>query len=98
MNNVVKIKIHSGGDTLTTISSRNLNTMPNCLKGLVVAKLVFRAQASDLKHIVIIEGLKKSKPHIFLIDNLLIRQVNNNVYRMTGERNDKVNLNNFDLN
>lgn len=99
MNNVLKIKTPSKtGDSLTTITSRNLNTMPNYVNGMVLARLTFTIQDSNLKHIIIIEGLKKSKPHIFSIDNLLIRQVNNNVYRISGKRSDKINLNNFDLN
>ena len=99
MNNVVKIKVPApSGDTLATLSSRNLTTMPNYINDLIVAKLVFSITNSNQKHIILIEGLKKSKPHSFAIDNLLIRELTNKVYRINGDNPLKINLNNFDIN
>lgn len=99
MNNVVKIKAESLlGDSLTTISSRNLNTMPNYINGSIIAKLTFNTQSPSQKHVIILEGLRKSKPHNFTIDNLLIRELNNKVFRLGSQNPIKINLNNFDLN
>lgn len=81
MNNYLKLKVSTpNSDSLITLASRNINTMPDFINGFVIARLQFIAPNPPAIIHVVFEGSKKSKATVFRADNLLIKSVKSSVY------------------
>lgn len=98
--NILKIQ-NKVGDSLHTVTSRNICSMPNTNGKTTIARLSFIAEHPENEYWIALQSSDKTAKHVYTIDNFLIRRKDNCIYR--SDVNDKTKtatlyLNNFLLN
>jgi hypothetical protein len=98
--NILKIQ-NKQGDSLHTVISRNICSMPNTNGKTTIARLSFIAENPENEYSVVLQSSDKTAKNIYTMDNFLVRRKDNNIYRTVltdKSKTETIYLNNFPLN